>query len=200
MNYKKNSDDLHQNYWENTYNKQNTGWDIGSISTPLKDYFKQLSNNELKILIPGAGNSYEAEYLHLQGFNNVDVLDIALQPLENFKKRVPSFLENNLLQMDFFELDKKYDLIVEQTFFCALHPSLRQKYVKKMVSLLENKGKLIGLLFDTELTEEGPPFGGNFNEYLQLFSTYFNIKTLEKCHNSIKPRFGRELFFIFEKK
>ena len=200
MNYKKNSGDLHQNYWENTYNKQNTGWDIGSISTPLKDYFKQLSNNELKTLIPGAGNSYEAEYLHLQGFNNVDVLDIAIQPLENFKKRVPSFLENNLLQMDFFELDKKYDLIVEQTFFCALHPSLRQKYVEKMASLLGNKGKLIGLFFDTELTEEGPPFGGNLNEYLQLFSTYFNIKTLEKCHNSIKPRFGRELFFIFEKK
>jgi len=200
MNYKKNSNDLHQNYWENTYNKQNTGWDIGSISTPLKEYFKQLSNNELKILIPGAGNSYEAEYLHLQGFNNVDVLDIAIQPLENFKKRVPSFLKKNLLQMDFFELDKKYDLIVEQTFFCALHPSLRQKYVEKMVSLLEDKGKLVGLFFDTELTEEGPPFGGDSNEYLQLFSTYFNIKTLDKCRNSIKPRFGRELFFIFEKK
>lgn len=200
MNYKKNSNDLHQNYWENTYNKQNTGWDIGSISTPLKEYFKQLSNNELKILIPGAGNSYEAEYLHLQGFDNVDVLDIAIQPLENFKKRVPSFLKKNLLQMDFFELDKKYDLIVEQTFFCALHPSLRQKYVEKMVSLLEDKGKLVGLFFDTELTEEGPPFGGDLNEYLQLFSTYFNIKTLDKCRNSIKPRFGRELFFIFEKK
>jgi len=200
MNYKKNSNDLHQNYWENTYNKQNTGWDIGSISTPLKEYFKQLSNNELKILIPGAGNSYEAEYLHLQGFDNVDVLDIAIQPLENFKKRVPSFLKKNLLQMDFFELDKKYDLIVEQTFFCALHPSLRQKYVEKMVSLLEDKGKLVGLFFDTELTEEGPPFGGDSNEYLQLFSTYFNIKTLDKCRNSIKPRFGRELFFIFEKK
>ena len=200
MNYKKNSSDLHQKYWENTYNKQATGWDIGSISTPLKEYFKQLSNKELKILIPGAGNSYEAEYLHLQGFNNIDVLDIAIQPLENFKKRVPSFLKKNLLQMDFFELNKKYDLIVEQTFFCALHPSLRQKYVEKIVSLLGVKGKLVGLFFDTELTEEGPPFGGDLNEYLQLFSTYFNIKTLDKCHNSIKPRFGRELFFIFEKK
>ena len=69
-----------------------------------------------------------------------------------------------------------------------------------MVSLLEERGKLVGLFFDTELTDEGPPFGGDSNEYLQLFSTCFNIKTLEKCHNSIKPRFGRELFFIFEKK
>ena len=69
-----------------------------------------------------------------------------------------------------------------------------------MYSLLEEKGKLIGLFFDFKLTEEGPPFGGSLNEYLKLFSTHFNIKTLERCHNSIKPRFGRELFFIFEKK
>ena len=200
MNFKKNSNSLHKDYWENKYKEKDTGWDIGYISTPLKEYFNQLTNKKIKILVPGAGNSYEAEYLYNNGFENIDVIDIATQPLQNFKKRSPFFPEEKLIQKDFFNYDKKYDLIIEQTFFCSLHPSARLNYVKKIATLLEAKGKLVGLLFDFELTEEGPPFGGSVKEYLQLFSTYFNIITLDRCYNSIKPRNGSELFFIFEKK
>lgn len=69
-----------------------------------------------------------------------------------------------------------------------------------MASLLNPKGKLAGLLFDFPLTTEGPPFGGSATEYLNLFSDKFTIKTLEKAHNSIKPRQNKELFFIFEVK
>lgn len=200
MIYKKNSNNLHKNYWEEKYIENATGWDIGAISTPIKAYIDQLKNKDFKILIPGAGNGYEAEYLFNEGFTSVDVIDIASQPLENFKKRVPSFPDNQLIQIDFFEHSKKYDLIIEQTFFCALHPSLRNKYATKMNSLLKPDGKLIGLLFNFELTQEGPPFGGSSTEYLQLFFQYFNIKTLDASYNSIKPRLGSELFFIFEKK
>ena len=31
-----------KNYWENRYNNNETGWDIGYLSTPLKDYIDQL--------------------------------------------------------------------------------------------------------------------------------------------------------------
>jgi len=200
MNYKKNSTDLHKGYWENKYLKNSIGWDIGYVSTPLKEYFNQLTNKDLKILIPGAGNSYEAEYLYRNGFINIDVIDFALSPLQNIKERITTFPNEQLIQKDFFKHRKKYDLIVEQTFFCSLHPDNRLNYVKKIASLLEKKGKLIGLFFDFELTSEGPPFGGSLKEYLQLFSEKFNIITIDKCYNSIKPRLGRELFFIFEKK
>lgn len=187
-------------FWESKYSIEETGWDIGYASTPLTTYFDQLSNKEIRILIPGGGNCYEAEYLFEQGFKNIFVIDIAEQPLKNLKKRFPNFPDNHLINDDFFSHQEKYDLIVEQTFFCALDPVLRKKYVEKMVELLAEKGKLAGLLFDFELTEEGPPFGGSSEEYLKLFPPYFNIKKLEKCDNSIQPRAGRELFFIFEKK
>lgn len=200
MKYKKDSCALHKKYWEQKYTEKDTTWDIGFISPPLKAYFDQLTNKELKILTPGGGNSYEAEYLYDSGFKNIDIIDIVKQPLLNFKKRVTLFPENQLIQNDFFNHTKKYDLIVEQTFFCALHPTLRSKYVKKIKELLNNKGKLVGILFDFELTEVGPPFGGSTAEYLNLFSKDFNIKILNKCHNSIKQRLGKELFFIFEKK
>ena len=187
------------NYWEERYKKGETGWDAGSITTPLKEYIDQLTNKNIKILIPGAGNGYEFDYLIEKGFQNVYVIDIAETPLENIKKRKPEYA-SHLIHSDFFKLDDTFDLILEQTFFCALPPEMRPKYVEKMASLLNTKGKLAGLLFDFPLTTEGPPFGGSVTEYLNLFSDKFTIKTLEKAHNSIKSRQNKELFFIFEVK
>lgn len=191
---------LDKQYWENRYKENQTGWNIGYISTPIKLYINQLTDKSIRILIPGAGNSYEAEYLWLNGFKNVFVLDIAEQPLFNIKKRIPEFPDNQLLHNDFFKLGDSYDLIIEQTFFCALYPSLREAYVKSIYSLLRPKGKLSGLLFDFDLTDSGPPFGGSKTEYFNLFNNHFNIRTLEPSINSIKERQGKELFFIFEKK
>lgn len=187
------------NYWEERYQKGETGWDTGSITTPLKEYIDQLTDKNLKILIPGAGNGYEFDYLITKGFRNVFVVDIAETPLNNIKMRKPEFAYH-LIHSDFFKLDDTFDLILEQTFFCSLPPEMRLHYVEKMATLLNTKGKLVGLLFDFRLTYEGPPFEGSVSKYLNLFSKKFNIKTLEKTHNSIKPRENKELFFIFEVK
>ena len=92
------------------------------------------------------------------------------------------------------------DLIVEQTFFCAINPSLRKAYAKKMHELLNKKGKLVGVLFNDVLNTDKPPFGGNKEEYISYFNPYFNFKTFDVCYNSIKPRANRELFINFEKK
>ena len=104
-----------------------------------------------------------------------------------------------ILCCDFFELNGQFDLIIEQTFFCALDPSLRQKYAVKMHSLLNSNGKISGLLFSFPLTDEGPPFGGSIDEYHTNFNKLFDIQTMEKCYNSIQPRKDRELFIIFNK-
>ena len=191
---------LNKNYWSNKYKTNQIGWDTGAITTPLKKYIDQLEDKTIKILIPGAGNSYEAEYLHNNGFKNVFVIDLAKEPLENLKQRVSSFPKEHLIQGNFFELNQTFDLIIEQTFYCALNPELRNNYVKHMNLLLKPKGKIVGLLFQFPLTEKGPPFGGSKQEYLNRFSNFFHIKTLETAYNSIKPRKGSELFIIFEKK
>lgn len=190
---------LTKEYWDNRQQNNDIGWDTGSITTPLKDYIDQIKNKELKILIPGAGNGYEFDYLIANGFKNVYVVDISETPVKNLYLKNPKY-KNQIIQADFFKHENAYDLIIEQTFFCALNPSLRNDYVNKVYNLLKPKGKIIGLLFDFPLTEVGPPFGGSSNEYKTLFSLLFDIKVLEKAYNSIKPRLGRELFFIFEKK
>lgn len=189
------SSELNSAFWSNRYQNQETGWDLGSISTPLKEYFDSLAQKDLSILIPGAGNCYEGEYLLEKGFTHVTILDYAPEALEGFRNRVAQHAKAKLVCADFFSHRGQYDLIVEQTFFCALYPNLREAYAKQMQQLLKPGGKLCGLLFTTVPNEQGPPFGGSLAEYQKLFNPLFHILKLEPCRNSIKPRAGRELFF-----
>ena len=191
---------LDSNYWENRYREQQTGWDIGYVSTPIKTYFDGVENKDLKILIPGAGNAYEAEYLYNSGFRNVFVVDWAESAINNLKKRLPDFPQDQLIHQDFFKVKGEFDTIVEQTFFCSLLPVMRPDYARKVHELLRQNGLLVGVLFKIELYKDHPPFGGNEEEYKNYFQPYFKFEIYEECYNSIKPRMGNELFIQLRKK
>ncbi|MCK8479838.1 methyltransferase domain-containing protein [Psychroserpens algicola] len=186
-------------YWDNRYKNNDIGWDLGEVSPPLKAYIDQMIDKTIRILIPGGGNSYEAEYLFNKGFKNVYVVDVSKTALDNIKSRVPDFPDSHLLLHDFFDLEMSFDLIFEQTFFCALQPKLRRQYVTKMNELLVESGTLVGVLFNVPLFKDHPPFGGSTSEYLQYFQTAFRIITMAPCYNSHVSRQDKELFVILEK-
>ncbi|HEY8398258.1 MAG TPA: methyltransferase domain-containing protein, partial [Flavihumibacter sp.] len=183
------------NYWDDRYRNRETGWDIGYASPPLTHYIDQLTNRSIRILIPGCGNAYEAEYLLRNGFTNVTVIDIAHTLTAKLARELKPWNDRELriLTGDFFTLQGEFDLILEQTFFCALDPSLRENYAAKMAELLAPGGKLVGVLFDHPF-EGGPPFGGSKSEYGTIFANHFATLRLDPCYNSIAPRRGRELF------
>jgi len=184
---------MSKEFWNKRWEQNQIGWDLGEVSPPIKEYINQISDKTIKILIPGCGNAYEAEYLLENGFNNVFIVEISGIAIESFKLRCPQFPVENIIHSDFFDIEGQYDMIFEQTFFCALEPSYRQSYVEQMTKLLKSGGKLIGLLFNTYFSA-GPPFGGDVNLYTSLFSKAFKIEIMEKAYNSIKPREGSELF------
>lgn len=187
-------------YWDSRWKAGQTGWDIGAASKPLAEYFDQLHQKDLKILIPGAGNAWEAEYLHKQGFTYVYVIDLAPAAIQSFLDRVPDFPKSHALLGDFFELGDSFDLIIEQTFFCAIDPALRTEYVSKASELLRTNGKLVGLLFEEDFGRDHPPFGGKREDYLSIFEQHFHVHTFETAHNSIEPRQGREIFMNLSKR
>lgn len=192
---------LNDNFWNERWLTNETQWDIGYPAPAIAEFVDSLPDKTIRILIPGCGNAYEAEYLHDHGFTNVFVVDYAGEALRRFAERVPSFPKHHLLQSDFFLLDAgKFDLIIEQTFFCAIDPSLREKYEEKMQEILNENGMLVGLLFTSVPNEQGPPFPGTVSEYEALFGKRFTIHKMEPCKNSIKPREGRELWFELVKK
>ncbi len=79
---------LDEQYWNNRYQQQDTGWDIGYPSTPLKEYIDQIRDKNSSILIPGCGNSYEAEHLLLSGFSNITLIDIAPSLTQILEKNI----------------------------------------------------------------------------------------------------------------
>jgi SAM-dependent methyltransferase len=189
---------LDENYWSDRYKSGRTGWNIGFASYPILQYLDQIENKGLEMLFPGAGNAYEVEAAIKSGFSSVHLLDYAEVPIQNFSLRNPEFPKSFIHLENFFEHGGKYDLIIEQTFFCALDPKMRIDYMIKMKSLLRPGAKLAGVLFDRNFGFQGPPFGGVRKEYQELFEQYFEIEILSPCYNSIPERLGSELFFILK--
>lgn len=190
---------LDTTYWAERYVAGDHPWDIGGPSTPLATFLEGRSDKSIHILLPGAGHAHEAELAHRLGFTHVFPMDFAGTSLDALIRRCPDFPVAHLIVGDFFAHSGQYDLILEQTFFCALDPGLRPAYVQLMHALLKPGGTLAGVLFDQVPNPVGPPFGGSLEEYGALFRATFPDARFERCHNSIPPRAGRELWFSAQK-
>lgn len=189
---------LDQDYWDTQYKESATGWDLGQVAPVLVKYINSIDNKSTKILIPGCGNTYEADYLLQQGFLNITVIDIAPSLVKNLRKKFADNKNITIIQGDFFEHEGNYDLILEQTFFCALPPIMRQRYVWKMHELLNENGKLAGLLFNRTF-EIGPPFGGSKEAYENLFKPAFIALQMDENPDSAAPRAKSEVFIELKK-
>lgn len=184
---------LDADYWNSQWKSETTGWDLGMACPQLTHFIDIIANKSSKILIPGCGSAYEAQYLLDSGFQNITLIDIAPNACERLGVKFKNESRVKILCQDFFELKETFDLIIEQTFFCALPPSLRVRYVWKMHQLLNTGGKIQGVLFNKEFEKAGPPFGGNREEYKKLFGKTFQIEKMEQAELSVAPRAGSEL-------
>lgn len=191
--------ELSPEYWDRRYTEANTPWDIGYASPPLIDYAASFPS-DTRILIPGAGRAYEAVHLHRQGYGRVYVCDWAESAFTHLREHAPDFPAEHQLTGDFFDLDLTVDLILEQTFFCALPVAQRPDYARHSARLLREGGLLAGLLFSRPFPFEGPPFGGTEDEYRRLFTPHFHILRMETAAASIRPRAGSELFIELERR
>ncbi|HQU95463.1 MAG TPA: methyltransferase domain-containing protein [Saprospiraceae bacterium] len=194
------TNELNADFWNHRWKSGLTGWDIGYASPPLVEYMSQYEDKSVSILIPGCGNSYEAENLLSKGFDNITLIDISEELTNRLRERFKKTPQVKVIYEDFFNHVGQYDLILEQTFFCAQILERREEYVRHVASLLKRGGRLVGVLFNVDFGKEGPPFGGDENEYRKLFSGLFDIRVMSPCYNSIPPRAGSELFVVMVKK
>ena len=192
---------LSAKYWEQRYVDKNTGWDVGDVVPQWKAFFKDFraSDKGKRILVPGAGLGHEVEYLHRTGFQDVHILDWSSSAIESFQQRLPTFPSTHCHVGDFFEHSGQYDMIVEQTFFCAIDFKLRDQYVLAVDNLLAEEGQWAAMLFNMRFDGEGPPFGGSIDEYIDLFRGVFKELVIDENPISIDPRKGREVFMIGRK-
>lgn len=189
---------VQHNFWDELYRSNETGWDLKGVSPPIRAYIDTLRNKQMSILIPGCGNAYEADYLLQNGFTHVTLIDISSELVSRLQQKFKD-LPVRVLHGNFFEHSGQYDLIIEQTFFCAIPPALRQQYAEQCYRLLKPGGKIAGLLFDIVFEKQGPPFGGSRQEYTLLFEPLFDLQQFDTCTTSVKPRLGNELFVEMQK-
>lgn len=191
--------DLDEKYWESKWQNEETGWDIGQSCPAIEAYIQQHQNLAVKILIPGCGNAYEADFLWNSGYRNITVLDFAPKAADYLREKFNGKEGIEVICENFFDHSGSYDLILEQTFFCALLTEMRHEYAQKMHELLNENGRLVGVLFDRNFYQNGPPFGGSLSEYEFIFKKYFQILKMEKCERSIPARQGTEVFINLRK-
>lgn len=195
-------------YWDERYRIGSTGWDLGEANSGLVDAVAQRLTSSSRVLIPGAGRAYEARALWTRGHREVFVLDWSATAIEEVRAATSAEqvgltqqqLDARLLVGDFFTHRGRYDVLVEQTFFCAIAPARRGEYVRQAAELLKPGGRWIGLLFDRHFPNAGPPFGGSLAEYRGLFGEAFEIETLAPSQISVPPRRGSEAFGVMRKR
>ncbi|MBT5764511.1 MAG: thiopurine S-methyltransferase, partial [Nitrospina sp.] len=84
-----------------------------------------------------------------------------------------------------------YDLVLEQTFFCAISPRQRQDYVLNVSRILKPGGMLVGLFYHTD-EQGGPPYNTTREDIERHFSKNFEIQELDKTSLSAEQRKGKE--------
>lgn len=187
-------------YWDYRYAYNQTGWDVGYATPPISEYVKQLKNKDKAVLIPGCGNGYEAGFMLQQGFTHIHLLDFSSEAVKHLQSRFEKYKPQiKIIQADFFNYQGQYDLVLEQTFITTVSPERRKAFAQKIADLVKPGGTYAGVFFNLHF-DVNPPYGGSVDEYIALFSEHFIIKSIEPCCNSIIPRKGEELFFIFIRK
>ena len=191
-------------YWEESYQSGEMGWDIGE-PTPIFKNWIQSKSKPLSICVLGAGNGWDA--LHLSKLEHiVTAVDFAKGAVNNMNEFArASEISLNVLHLDIFDLSQNFhqyfDVVLEYTCFCAIDPERRKDYIEMVNHILKKEGELVGLLFpiDKDPNEDGPPFGVDLNATILLFSSYMRLIKKEIPLLSIERRKGREAFVIFRK-
>ena len=177
--------------WQRHYEENDLGWDLGQVAPPFVKLWQEEKLPLGKVLVPGCGRGHEVVFLAENGFDvtAIDFSSGAVTYLKNaLKKRN---LEGRILHQDFFSLDEShegvYDLVLEQTFFCAISPKQRRDYVLNVSRILKPGGILVGLFYHTD-EQGGPPYNTTREDIEMHFSKKFEIQELDKTSLSTEQR------------
>ena len=190
-------DSSKKDFWETRYRDHITPWDAGKVPAALRDYVAKFTAGA-RVLIPGCGFAHEAAFLADKGF---DVLAIDFSPaaIATALKSLPE--SARFVQLaDFFEFDvaKRFDIIYERAFLCALPRTLWDRYAKRSAELLKPDGIIAGYFFFAE-SPKGPPFGTSRAELQALLGQRFALVDDQPVTDSIDVFSGKERWMVWRK-
>jgi methyl halide transferase len=189
--------------WQGHYESNDLGWDLGQVAPPFVKLWEEEKLTVGKALVPGCGRGHEVIFLAENGFE-VTAIDFSKGAVTYLERALEErSLSGRVLYQDFFGLDNShddvYDLVLEQTFFCAIAPRQRVDYALNVARILKPGGMLVGLFYHTN-KEGGPPYNTTPEDIEVNFAKNFKIQELYKTTLSAEQRKDKEWLGILIKK
>ncbi|KAI5927054.1 S-adenosyl-L-methionine-dependent methyltransferase [Camillea tinctor] len=170
-------------------------------------------------LVPGCGTGYDVLLLSTFGFD-VYGLDLSAgataaakkyaegvmgkkggpyEPQEGVERGAITWLTGNFFEDEWLNTIEtstgtpvKFDLIFDYTFFCALPPSMRPAWARRISDLLASEGRLVCLEFPSEKSpsELGPPWASPPHAYEAYLSAPGEVVPTDEHGGVLKEKMG----------
>lgn len=180
--------------WEGRYQQGDTPWDLGAPPPALVTVIAA-ETPPLRVIVPGAGFGHDA-IAWAQAGHHVTLVDIAPTAITGARRLAQAAgVELTLLEADIFALpdaDGAFDLVWEQTCFCAIGLEQRSAYAQQAARWLAPGGRMIALLWNHG-AEGGPPFDVTPEDARAAFAPHFDIESLEPVVESAPQRWNEFL-------
>ena len=211
-------------YWEHRFDVGDTPWELGQASTVVCEVLDELSSMGYALrgrsaLSAGCGKGADVVEIARRGIDVIAVdwasTAVADARVRYERDKTPQHGAVSFIEGDFFSIPVQcVDLSVEHTFFCAIDPSMRSRYIEQVSQWIKPGGFLVGNFFvvgedivqtlpGRSLTQagEGPPFAATEKELESLFSPYFVTRSLRPAALPAPDRRpGLEWIGIFERR
>jgi SAM-dependent methyltransferase len=191
-----------EDFWSEIYQNEKPPWDLDQPAPALVDMLPRLKLSKSRILVLGCGAGHDAAFFAKAG-HVVTAVDFSPEAIERGRKLYGEFKNLQFVEADIFNLPQdmqgSYDLIFEQTCFCAVNPTLRSRLVSIWRGLLAEQGFLMGVFFVNE-KKKGPPYGASEWEIRERLKKGFHFVFWGRLKNSIERRYGKELLVYAQKK
>jgi SAM-dependent methyltransferase len=195
---KKSTDSAAPAFWNQRYASGETPWVLHKIPAALRSFLER-TRRKGRVLIPGCGTDHGVIKVFADAGFEVTAIDFSPVALAETKKGLGNF-HGKIIRVDFFKSDfgRRFDLVYERTFLCAIHPRRWARYAKRVAELLRPGGKLIGIFFyGTE--PEPPPYPINKTQAAKLFGKYFRLLHDLKVSDSVPMFAGMERWQEWER-
>ncbi|MGB1698692.1 MAG: methyltransferase domain-containing protein [Nannocystaceae bacterium] len=185
--------------WNTRYEEGRTGWDLGTappsllreIAAAMERHAARGVERPLRVLVPGCGRGHDALAWAQAGAEVVGLDFAALAVAEATKLAAETglivrYLEANVLALD-PSLHGAFDVVWEQTCFCAIPREARRAYAISMTHALDQGGEFVGVFWNHG-NEGGPPFDVTAAHVREAFQGLLEERALEAVADSIPAR------------
>lgn len=167
-------------FWQERFEKQETGWDRGGPSPQLHAWLDSSQLQPCRIAVPGCGAGWEVAELARRGFE-VTAIDYTPAAVERTRAHLLAHgLAAEVLQADVlaYQPAVAFDAVYEQTCLCAIHPDFWSAYALQLRHWLRPGGVLAAAFMQmvrAPALEQGlivgPPYHCDINAMRALFTS-----------------------------